>query len=291
MVERRVINRYLAMLSIALLSLLLVVGCAKRRTLSDSELAMVFHDAFLANAYTTNEHINLDSLKLYEPIFHKYGYTIEDVQYTIGSFSTRKSARLSDVVEQSILMLEREGKVLDYEVTVLDTINAMAVRRATPIVYEDSLIVATKLRDTVDLRVEIESPVAGTYRIEFDYLIDTLDTTPKGHRTVRWVDTKRVDKTSGEETIEQKSRNSSSLTKGRVASSDNAIFVGTDAERLVFVLAEPIVAEGEPNIKIKNLKIKLVPPTNLALDSLYRELLSIRIFNDELLLKPKKDSI
>ena len=64
-----------------------------------------------------------DSLRIYEPIFARYGYTTDDVHYTIGNFSKRKSARLGDVVERAIEMLEREGKIYNQEVAVLDTID------------------------------------------------------------------------------------------------------------------------------------------------------------------------
>ena len=63
---------------------------ARRTVVSDDELAQIFHDAFLSNAFVNDNGIDLDSLKLYEPIFQRYGYTTEDVQYTIGSFATRK---------------------------------------------------------------------------------------------------------------------------------------------------------------------------------------------------------
>ena len=80
-----------------------------------------------------------DSLNLYEPIFAKYGYTTADVQYTIGNFSKRKSARLSDVVEQAIKLLETEAEHLDREVSILDTIDNVARRTFRRTLYADSL--------------------------------------------------------------------------------------------------------------------------------------------------------
>ena len=102
---------FLRSLFIALFAL--STGACKRHTIiPDDELALIFHDAFLVNAYVKRE-AKLDSLKVYEPIFARYGYTMADVQYTIGNFSKRKSARLGDVVEQAIVLLEREGKYYD----------------------------------------------------------------------------------------------------------------------------------------------------------------------------------
>ena len=122
----------------ALLLLGLMAGaCTRHKIIPDDELALIFHDAFLTNAYITTERLRLDSLEIYEPIFARYGYTTEDVQYTIGNFSKRKSARLGDVVEESIRMLEEEGKRYEHEVSILDTIDNVARRRATRTVLRE----------------------------------------------------------------------------------------------------------------------------------------------------------
>ena len=91
----------------------LLLACSGYKIIPDEQLALIFHDAFLSNAYMQHRGMRPDSLNLYEPIFAKYGYTTADVQYTIGNFSKRKSARLSDVVEQAIKLLETEAEHLD----------------------------------------------------------------------------------------------------------------------------------------------------------------------------------
>ena len=93
----------------ALLIAALVPGCKRHTIISDEELALIFHDAFLANSLLQNRDARRDSLLVYEPIFERYGYTTEDVRYTIGNFSKRKSARLGDVVELAIARLYAYG--------------------------------------------------------------------------------------------------------------------------------------------------------------------------------------
>ena len=110
----------------------LLLACSGYKIIPDEQLALIFHDAFLSNAYMQHRGMRPDSLNLYEPIFAKYGYTTADVQYTIGNFSKRKSARLSDVVEQAIKLLETEAEHLDREVSILDTIAARSAARSTP---------------------------------------------------------------------------------------------------------------------------------------------------------------
>ncbi|MFQ7387937.1 MAG: amidohydrolase family protein, partial [Alistipes sp.] len=140
----------------------------------DEKLAQIFHDAFLTNAYIGDVRVNIDSLNIYEPIFARYGYTTRDVYYTIGNFSKRKSARLGDVVEMAIDKLEAEGKFYDREVAVLDTIDNVARRSFTRTVYADSLIRVGSLRDTARLRFSVDVR-PGEYNLSLKYLVDSLD--------------------------------------------------------------------------------------------------------------------
>ena len=125
---------------------LLLAGCNRHTIIPDDELALIFHDAFLTNAYLNVEKVTTDSLRLYEPIFARYGYTTDDVHYTIGNFSKRKSARLGDVVERAIDLLEAEGKIYNREVAILDTIDNVARRTFTETLRSDSLIRVRSLR-------------------------------------------------------------------------------------------------------------------------------------------------
>ncbi len=292
------------------------MGCGQRRELSDKELAQVFHDAFLTNAYTTGRSLRLDSLRLYEPIFNHYGYTTEDVQYTIGSFSRRKSARLSDVVEEAIRMLEREGEKLDYEVAILDTVNQIAYRRTIKTIYQDSLIEMRDFRDTTKMLITIENPKAGEYTINFDYLIDKLDTTPNGYLAITWMERDRSDEEmeqlkkkmakSEEKEGEKKEKkeepqeisrlleyqkNNRNMVRKVVSKYSNKINITELCERLKVQIAMPVKVEGEPIVTVKNLSIKYLPTLIEARDSLFEQLLQVRILDDKLLFPPSDESM
>lgn len=272
----------------------LICGCSQRRTLSDGELAEIFHDAFLSNSYAMKYGLNLDSLRLYEPIFQSYGYTVDDVQYTIGSFSTRKSARLSDVVERAIEMLESEGETLDWEVTVLDSLDKIATRRTESIYHFDSLLTMRKFRDSTTLKYTFEEMPKGNYAVTFNYFIDSLDTNRKGYRMVKWLEKKIDNKGEGTHrkgAAKPYSRTSTHLIRGREAIYSNSISVDDDCERVVINLAQPVEVKGETSVRIKNFTLRRELSPEEAFDSLYRELLPIKIFDDELLFPPKKDSL
>lgn len=115
----------------AVVTILAGVGCQSQREIPDEDLIKIFHDAYLANAYIGECGINEDSLYLYEPIFERYGYTVEDMQHTLKTFSERKSALLSDLMVKVSEQLEREARIEGRKIVVLDTIDNVARRRYT----------------------------------------------------------------------------------------------------------------------------------------------------------------
>ena len=151
------------------------IGCSGPKAIADKDLVKIFHDAFLANAYFTECVINDDSLLLYEPILARHGYTVEDMQYTVQTIAQRKSSRLSDLVGEASRMLEEESKEYNYQLVVLDTIDNIAKRKYTRIVYSDSLITAKRLKDSTKLHIVIRDIMPGEYNVAFDYHIDTAD--------------------------------------------------------------------------------------------------------------------
>ena len=140
--------------------------------------------------YVSREQIDTDSLKLYEPVFDRYGYG-EDVYYTIGNFSRRKkSARLSDVV----------GARHRY----CSTPRAHARPRSRRAGHDrpcgpphrhahaahTTLLRVERLRDTSLLHFALDSIRPGDYRVTFRYRIDSLDRNTSWRGDV-WLGTSR----------------------------------------------------------------------------------------------------
>ncbi len=277
---------------------ILSTSCTKQKALSDKELAQIFHDAFLSNAYTASNNLRLDSLRLYEPIFEKYGYTTQDVQYTIGSFATRKSARLGDVVERAILMLEVEGIMLDREVTVLDTIDQIAKRRTADIVYADSLIEMQSWRDTSDIKIILSDIREGTYDIQFNYMVDDSLSSVDFYKFETWSEIRKKDGKSI--TYTKHDASSTLLSKEGAMIHSKQVSVKPNHDRLVIQLAMPenkaakkttikrstTTSKKEteervttPSIKIKNLTIKYIHSAQEAREILYQEMVPLTIFD------------
>lgn len=263
-------KRFLRMAASAAFVLLLS-ACARHKIIPDDTLAQIFHDAFLTNAYIGSEGVKTDSLRIYEPIFARYGYTTDDVHYTIGNFSKRKSARLGDVVELAIEMLEAEGKYYNREVAVLDTIDNVARRSFTRTVYADSLIRVGSLRDTARLRFSVDVR-PGEYNLSLKYLVDSLDRNEKGLRGVVWLERRDSTRTNVYTTT---------LRRDRQENFTRRFTVDTTHRRLWVDFIEFRGKPQRPSLTVSDLKIDYTPETSAAEDSLYMQQLDIRIFADE----------
>lgn len=255
-----------------LMAICVVTACSGYKIIPDDKLAQIFHDAYLTNAYMQQQGLRLDSINIYEPIFAKYGYTTDDVQYTIGNFSKRKSARLSEVVEQAIEQLDKESKHLEHEVGILDTINNIARRTLRRTLLADSAIRLTRLRDTSLLRFSLDSIRPGSYTVTFDYLIDSLDKNTQV-RTSIWFerrDGRRVNASP------------SYMAQRRVAQFRREMEADTAVSSMAIRIYEIRNREPKaPHAMIRNLRVDYTPYAEEAVDSLFLRQLNLKIFADD----------
>ena len=288
----------------AMIAVIMVVGltgCHKKRVIPDDTLADIFHDAFVVNAYVGEERINLDSLQIYEPIFEQYGYTAKDVIYTVGNFSRRKSARLGSVVERAIARLEQENKYYTQKVVILDTIQNVAVRTFTRTIYKDSLIRVVKRADSTKLHIEISPICQGEYSISYNYkcegdiqkyprkaefYFESDDGFRSGHASVSLNQGGSVKRTL----IARKTEDKLVLNLGTIdkREQERRSKENKPKKHLKRDLKQK-EAPTKPAITIRNLEIIYRPKTDQAVDSLFARYVDVKIFADEFL--AKKDSL
>jgi hypothetical protein len=267
-------------------------GCNKKRIIPDDTLAKIFHDAFVVNAYIGEERVYLDSLKVYEPIFERYGYTAQDVIYTVGNFSRRKSARLGTVVEQAISRLEQESKRYASQVVILDTIRNVAVRTFTREVYADTLIKAKTRADSTKLHIEISPIHEGEYSVNYSY--ECKDDLLRYPRTAEFYFENKDGYRSGFASINVRS-------KGDI---NRTLVSRNEGGKLVLELGKyktlpTVMTKGKKRKKqlppktqsltIRDLKVTYKPNEESAIDSLFERYVSVKIFADGFLIK--KDSL
>ncbi len=270
--------RFFACVSFALCSF----ACSHHTIIPDDELALIFHDAFLANAYLGGRNLTADSLNVYEPIFARYGYTTQDVQYTIGNFSKRKSARLGNVVERAITMLDAEGKDYSREVAILDTIDNVALRTARRTVRADSLIRVRSLADTSQLRFAFDV-VPGAYDVQLTYLVDSLDrNTADAPRSRMWLES--ADGTQ--------SQNYNIILRRRSEGYISHRFKADSGHRRLRIEFYSFTGRPQtPSVTVRNFKVEHTPEKAEAVDLLYERQLDLRIFADEFFRAAQKDSL
>lgn len=257
-------------------------GCKRHKIIPDDELALIFHDAFLTNAYLHTRTVGTDSLNLYAPIFARYGYTTEDVQYTIGNFSKRKSARLGDVVERAIDLLETEGRRYDREVAILDTIDNVARRTARRPLLSDSLVRIERLSDTARLHFVFDVE-PGDYTLRFDYEVDSLDRNVEGLRLAAWFE---------RDSNRRANVYNSALRRYREERFSRTYTADSTHRRLHLVLMTFAGRPARPSMTLTNLRLDYTPPTRRAVEELYERQLDLRIFADDFLRAAlEKDSL
>ena len=268
---------------IMLVAALIVVACSGPKVIPDSVLADIFHDAFLVNAYTSEAKITTDSLYIYEPIFQRYGYTVEDLQHTLTTINQRKSSRISNIMKDVSNRLEQEYKAEQRKIVVLDTIDNYAKRAYTRTMYSDSLIRVKKLRDTSKLRISLKDLVEGEYTVSFDYYIDTLDEN-RNSRVEAYLIVNDTTHQLRHTMMLSRYRNGSYTRKFKVDTQHKELFVN--------MYYHPKNEESKlPDITIRNFKIVRILPTELSVDSLYMEQLNLQIFNHDLMTSFTRDTV
>lgn len=266
-----------------LLALLTVLGCARRKEIDDKTLAQIFRDAYLTNAYLGINYINIDSIQIYEPILDQYGYTPEDLRYTIGNFSRRKSAQLGRVLREA----EKEiaEYAVDYEkrVVVLDTIKDVAIRSFKRMVYQDSLIEVKKRADTSKLKLTIEPLQPGTYSVRYKYTYNKKEEPKRKKSKKRPEDELTLRGALYIETFGGSHRNNYSYNLRKEESIRRTLIADTSAHKLVLTFAKPSDARHKIrniDLKVEDIEILYTPSEEMAIDSLFMKYVDIKIFDN-----------
>jgi hypothetical protein len=156
-------------------SIIAMVACGGPKVIPDETLGNIFRDIYMVNAYAPSvPTLKYDSVDVYLPVLQKYGYDTDDFVNTLASFSKRKSARLSSIVDDAIAKLTRTSDSLTRKVAALDFIDSVAFARAASIVYRDSLIEIRGKADSAAMKVKIPAS-EGRYQIAYNYRLDSLD--------------------------------------------------------------------------------------------------------------------
>lgn len=269
------------------LTLLCIVSCARKKEIDDQTLAKIFSEAYISNAYLGINYFNIDSVQIYEPILERYGYTPEDLRYTIGNFSRRKSAQLGRVLKDAEEQIKVFADIYEKEVVILDTIKNVAVRSMQRVVYKDSLISVKKLADTSKLKLVVEPLQPGMYSIRYRYNCEREKFKEKGKsKELSLRGAINIETNNGIH------KNNYSYNLRDEENIRRTITTDTASKRLVITFAKTADQSKKmkkPNVTVTDLVIEYTPEENLAIDSLFKRYIDIKIFDDVFF--PAKDSL
>lgn len=269
------------------LTLLCIVSCARKKEIDDQTLAKIFSEAYISNAYLGINYFNIDSVQIYEPILERYGYTPEDLRYTIGNFSRRKSAQLGRVLKDAEEQIKVFADIYEKEVVILDTIKNVAVRSMQRVACKDSLISVKKLADTSKLKLVVEPLQPGMYSIRYRYTCEREKFKEKGKsKELSLRGAINIETNNGIH------KNNYSYNLRDEENIRRTITTDTASKRLVITFAKTADQSKKmkkPNVTVTDLVIEYTPEENLAIDSLFKRYIDIKIFDDVFF--PAKDSL
>lgn len=269
------------------LTLLCIVSCARKKEIDDQTLAKIFSEAYISNAYLGINYFNIDSVQIYEPILERYGYTPEDLRYTIGNFSRRKSAQLGRVLKDAEEQIKVFADIYEKEVVILDTIKNVAVRSMQRVVCKDSLISVKKLADTSKLKLVVEPLQPGMYSIRYRYTCEREKFKEKGKsKELSLRGAINIETNNGIH------KNNYSYNLRDEENIRRTITTDTASKRFVITFAKTADQSKKmkkPNVTVTDLVIEYTPEENLAIDSLFKRYIDIKIFDDVFF--PAKDSL
>ncbi|MBO5398839.1 MAG: DUF4296 domain-containing protein [Alistipes sp.] len=265
-----------------LLAVIASVGCNKPRVIPDEVLSDIFRDAMLINAYyNVKSDQSPDSLNIYEPVFARYGYTAEDVQYTVDNISRRKNARLGDVAERMIASLDERMQYLNRESAKLDTIENVAFRRYTRALLGDTTIVAKTAADSTKLRLYLYNIHPGYYRFTSLYSLDSLDKSAGRRYRIYF---------EREDSTRREFSEGSLMRRAETQINQNHLLIDSedDIARLVidFYHFDDDMEKKKrtvPKIAIHDIRVEYTPPAEYCMKRMLDEQTQMRIFSDTLI--------
>lgn len=265
-----------------LLAVIASVGCNKPRVIPDEVLSDIFRDAMLINAYyNVKSDQSPDSLNIYEPVFARYGYTAEDVQYTVDNISRRKNARLGDVAERMIASLDERMQYLNRESAKLDTIENVAFRRYTRALLGDTTIVAKTAADSSKLRLYLYNIHPGYYRFTSLYSLDSLDKSAGRRYRIYF---------EREDSTRREFSEGSLMRRAETQINQNHLLIDSedDIARLVidFYHFDDDMEKKKrtvPKITIHDIRVDYTPPAEYCMKRMLDEQTQMRIFSDTLI--------
>lgn len=180
MIRNNRITGLLVLLGMVLL--LAACGSKKEKMIPDQDMRVIMREALISQAvaqYNNDPSLRpVDSLDMHTTILEKYGYTLQDFQYTVREMSMRKSNPLGAILQQVTDDMRVESELAKTRFRTKQRIDSIAVARTADTVYRNDTVFRGKLdgaRFVYSASDVFHDSIvqAGTYWIRFDYSTGT----------------------------------------------------------------------------------------------------------------------
>lgn len=178
------------------------------KEIPEQKLGEIIADIVLTDSYVSNvmkpSYRERDTIDYFNPILDKYGYTIEDFEYTIDKYARRKTDVIWNTLDKATERIDVIRSLYDNSNKMREKWNLFVEERSADTIYyhKDTL----NIRSTTDLnRIVTKSPIhnRGKFTVSFDYnmnegekndsqyliyyLSDTINKSTKPYRNSFWI--------------------------------------------------------------------------------------------------------
>lgn len=164
------------------------------RMIPEDILKKILIETSLADGYA-RMHIassRRDTLSIFEPIFTKYGYSPDDLRYTIETHSRRKSNVLVTLIDEAVKDLDNVRVHAQFLNDLNKKWNEKAKESSKEIIYKCFDTLKYRSIDSINkFKIRIPLTKLGQYEITYRYYIDSTDLNP-----VRYFNYHRRDSTT-----------------------------------------------------------------------------------------------
>lgn len=157
---------------------LLLVGCSGPKMIPEPVLRDILRDAFISQAaatrsdYARQKGVAVDTMDMHTPILKRYGYTLDDMRYTVRQMSVRKSNPLPNILEIVSADIKSVSQVAQARYLVKLKLDTLARNFSADTIYRRDTTITGRIDGLKWTILPLAGDTAlqvGNYQIMFDY--------------------------------------------------------------------------------------------------------------------------
>ncbi len=156
-----------------ILVLALFVSCSKHREIPPEILEKIVEESVLASSTVSNSQTirnRVENMDYYTPVLDKYGYKVEDLEFTLQKMVARKTEILKVVIMNARQNIKSEKQHAEYLYDIYDKTTTAVGLLCRDTLYKVDTLISLKLAKNID-KENINLPLDGNgdYKLEIKY--------------------------------------------------------------------------------------------------------------------------